>query len=215
MGRPAGRSSEETRARILAAAEQEFAARGYDGARMVAIARRARLTHAMLHYHFVAKAALYRAVLERVFGAMTARLEEAILAGARGGAAPALADLAAASHEIFAAHPRFVRIMLWEVAAGGPRVDAVAGPFFDRMATLVRASGRLVRPGHDPADVAVSLTGAFLFYFFDDPLVLRLWGRRRFGPARRRARAAHLRVLIEALMPARRRGGLSSGGAAS
>jgi hypothetical protein len=46
------------------------------------------------------------------------------------------------------------------------------------------------------------LVGALLFYFFDDPLVVRLWGRRRFGPAHRRRRAAHLRALAEGLLVA-------------
>lgn len=200
MGRPAGRTSAQTRARILAAAEAEFASRGYDGARMVAIARSAGLTHAMLHYHFVSKAALYRAVLERVFGAIGTHLGDAVRTATDGAPARALGELVEATYRVLAEDPRFIRVMLWEIAAGGPRIDAVAGPFFDRLAQVVRASGHLVRPPHDVADVAVSLAGALLFYFFDDPLVVRLWGRRRFGPARRRKRAAHLRALIEGIL---------------
>jgi TetR/AcrR family transcriptional regulator len=200
VARPAGRNSDQTRARILAAAEHEFAARGYDGARMVAIARRAKLTHAMLHYHFVSKPTLYRAVLERVLGALAVHFENAVRLGAGGAPVGALGALIEAGQRVFADHPCFVRVMLWEIAGGGPRIDAIAGPFFDRMAKLVRASGGLVRPGHDPGDVAVSLVGAFLFYFFDDPLVLRLWGRRRFGPARLHQRAAHLRGMVDAFV---------------
>ncbi|MBQ2779515.1 MAG: helix-turn-helix transcriptional regulator, partial [Bacteroidaceae bacterium] len=37
---------------ILAAAEQEFLTRGYDGARTTSIAQAAGVTHAMLHYYF-------------------------------------------------------------------------------------------------------------------------------------------------------------------
>ena len=37
---------------ILAAAEQEFLAKGFDGARTTSIAAAAGVTHAMLHYYF-------------------------------------------------------------------------------------------------------------------------------------------------------------------
>ena len=40
---------------ILAAAEQEFIAKGYDGARTTSIAQAAGVTHAMLHYYFRTK----------------------------------------------------------------------------------------------------------------------------------------------------------------
>ena len=48
MGRPAKVSPE----RILVAAAAEFASRGYAGARVDRIARRARVNKAMLYYHF-------------------------------------------------------------------------------------------------------------------------------------------------------------------
>ena len=59
MARPARVSPD----RILAAAAVEFAARGYAGARVDRIARRARVNKAMLYYHFRSKQGLYRALL--------------------------------------------------------------------------------------------------------------------------------------------------------
>src|SRR5262245_35096260 len=59
MPRPARVSPD----RILAAAAREFAARGYAGARVDRIARRARVNKAMLYYHFGSKQQLYRALL--------------------------------------------------------------------------------------------------------------------------------------------------------
>jgi AcrR family transcriptional regulator len=58
------RNSEQTRARILAAARKEFARKGFDGARVDAIAQRAQTSKRMLYYYFGTKAGLFRSVLE-------------------------------------------------------------------------------------------------------------------------------------------------------
>jgi AcrR family transcriptional regulator len=55
------------RARILAAAEDEFASRGYEGASMDAIAARTHTTRALINYYFGAKEKLYIAVLEQAY----------------------------------------------------------------------------------------------------------------------------------------------------
>ena len=71
MARPARVSPD----RILAAAAVEFAARGYAGARVDRIARRARVNKAMLYYHFHSKQGLYRALLRDTFGRAAERLQ--------------------------------------------------------------------------------------------------------------------------------------------
>lgn len=57
------RDPDRTRARILAAALTEFAAKGFAGARVDAIARRARGNKRMLYHYFGNKEALFTAVL--------------------------------------------------------------------------------------------------------------------------------------------------------
>jgi len=54
---------------ILAAAEEVFAERGFAGASMSEIARRAQLPKANLHYYFGTKEDLYRAVLDDILTA--------------------------------------------------------------------------------------------------------------------------------------------------
>ncbi len=54
------------RARILRAAEEVFAEQGYRGATTAAIAERAGLPKANVHYYFGTKEALYRAVLDDI-----------------------------------------------------------------------------------------------------------------------------------------------------
>ncbi|WP_299871959.1 TetR/AcrR family transcriptional regulator [uncultured Sulfitobacter sp.] len=51
--------------RITIAAELEFAERGFDGAGMKAISRRADVSQALLHYHFGSKDQLYTEVVKR------------------------------------------------------------------------------------------------------------------------------------------------------
>jgi AcrR family transcriptional regulator len=117
MGRPARVSPD----RILAAAALEFAGRGYAGARVDRIARRARVNKAMLYYHFHSKQELYRALLRQVFSRASERLR-AIAASDRPPAEKidrAIAGFAGFIRE----HAFFPAIMLREVAEGGAHLD--------------------------------------------------------------------------------------------
>jgi AcrR family transcriptional regulator len=80
MARPLASVAPGSRARLLAAATQEFAANGLAGASVDRIARRARLNKAMVYYHFQNKTALYRETIRANFEAVGARVERARLA---------------------------------------------------------------------------------------------------------------------------------------
>lgn len=117
MGRPAKVSPE----RILAAAAAEFAARGYAGARVDRIARRARVNKAMLYYHFDSKQGLYRELLRGTFSRVSHQLQE-IAQG--GGPADAMLDRAVQTiADVAHAQPFFPAVMLREVAEGGAHLD--------------------------------------------------------------------------------------------
>src|SRR5207247_7629299 len=62
---PTGRHPERTRERILAAALKEFSAKGFAGARVDRIARRARINKRMLYHYFGNKEHLFRQLLTR------------------------------------------------------------------------------------------------------------------------------------------------------
>lgn len=57
----------ETKERIFISAKREFSDKGFDGARMSAIARRANINQALIHYYFKSKENLYEQVLQRLF----------------------------------------------------------------------------------------------------------------------------------------------------
>jgi TetR/AcrR family transcriptional regulator len=65
--RKPGSDPQKTRRRILKESTAEFAARGFDGARVDKIARRCRLSKNMLYHYYGSKGGLYIAVLERTY----------------------------------------------------------------------------------------------------------------------------------------------------
>src|SRR5262245_42288820 len=65
------RNAVETKRRILAAASSEFAAKGFDGARLGSIARAASVQQALIHHYFADKEGLHREVVRGGLAAMT------------------------------------------------------------------------------------------------------------------------------------------------
>jgi TetR/AcrR family transcriptional regulator len=70
-GRPAAkkaiRDPERTKQRILKIASDEFANKGYDGARVDEIVRRSKVSKNLIYYYFGSKEALFIAVLESAY----------------------------------------------------------------------------------------------------------------------------------------------------
>src|SRR5690242_6259586 len=121
MARPKAADS-RSRARIVRAAAAEFAAHGYAGANMDRIARAARLNKAMIYYHFAGKTALYREILNDMFGAVGARV--AAVAASDASPADKIRGYVAAIAVEAEARPHFPPIWLREVAEGGKHIDA-------------------------------------------------------------------------------------------
>lgn len=117
-----GRSIEK-RMRILAAAAQEFAEHGFEGATTRAIAKRAELRHALVIYHFDTKLGIWQAVMRHVFH----WYEEAFktrLAGLAGvDDVTKLKLLQADFIRIAAQHPELHWLMSHEAGHGGERLS--------------------------------------------------------------------------------------------
>jgi TetR/AcrR family transcriptional regulator len=79
--KPRIRDARATRERILATAYKEFAARGYDGARIDAIVARCKISKNLLYHYFDGKEALFIEVMERAYRAMRERQNELALSG--------------------------------------------------------------------------------------------------------------------------------------
>jgi AcrR family transcriptional regulator len=109
--------------RILAAALDEFASRGFDGTTTAGVARRAGVTQSLVHYHFATKDQLWRAAVTTVLADMQ---------GSFTGSYGELADLDPLARlkvlvrrfvNFSAAYPEFGRILSYEGAVGGARLE--------------------------------------------------------------------------------------------
>jgi AcrR family transcriptional regulator len=165
MARPA--STPSTKQRLLDIALEEFAARGFAGAKVDRIARRARVNKAMLYYHFKSKAGLYTSILRDQFVA----LGEAA-ASARAPGLPADQQLTRFIDAIASEasrRPHFPPIWLREIAEGGRHLDPTVVAALRRVLETLGAildEGRkhgVLRAAH-PLVVQINIVAPLMFY---------------------------------------------------
>jgi TetR/AcrR family transcriptional regulator len=207
------RDAAASRARLRAAAADEFAARGFAGATVDRIATRARVTKAMVYYHFASKAALYREILRDLFAAVADRVARVRAAG--GPPDHQLAGFIRAINETALAEPRFPPMWLREIADGGRHVDdsvlRQVGRVLGTLAEIL-AEGRAAGDFRDVAPLIVQfgIVGPLLLAAATEPLRdrARARGRSRASvplpvpPITREAVAEHVhRMTLAALQP--------------
>lgn len=112
----APRNAEITRSRILDAAEREFAARGFAGARLREIAGAARVQPALIHHYFADKSGLYEAVLDRGLELMHS-VSWKVLEGADG-VAPLIRGFVDVLVDFYASNEQLLAIVRNETLAG-------------------------------------------------------------------------------------------------
>ena len=192
-----------TRRRILAAAGELFAARGFLATTMREIAQRARVNLAAAHYHFGSKQALYLEVVRGVFDKLEKRL-------AARGASPGASLDRLSRHELEELLRRRVETMLETVldtsSVHGAIMQREMTDPSDALPVIVkqfidpqrRAMDRLVarlEPGLSPAEVercTRSLVGQTFFYLTHRPALLLLMGRSRYPRGIEREAADHI-----------------------
>jgi TetR/AcrR family transcriptional regulator len=180
-GRPAGRvrakRTPDTRARILSAAAIEFSDRGFAGAGIDRIARRARVNKAMIYYHFTSKQALYEVVLGELYIAVRERLSTA---AARSGTPGEKIDaFVEALAEEVKARPHFLPMMLREMAQGGPHLGRPTFELIGSIFQLVRAivaegTGAGVFRPIDPVLAVVTIIGPTVVFHASAPVRARI-----------------------------------------
>jgi AcrR family transcriptional regulator len=114
------KAPEANRARILEAAIEEFAARGFKGASMDAIAARTHTTRALINYYFGGKEKVYLAVLEHVYGEI--RQAEDRLDLDHLSPVDAIRRIVEFTYNYYLEHEGFVRLVVAENQAGGRRL---------------------------------------------------------------------------------------------
>src|SRR5205085_3568481 len=120
------RDPERTRAAILAAATEEFTANGLTGARVDAIARRARVNKRMIYHYFGGKDGLYLAVLETTYAAIRAAEQELHLTDRD--PVDGMRELVLFTWHYFLAHPELVPSEEYQHLALFPRASRIFEP---------------------------------------------------------------------------------------
>lgn len=116
-------TSPSARDRILAAARQEFARHGYDGASVRSITRNAGVNLGAITYHFESKQLLYTAVLQALVGPVADRVRFAATADLPPLERVILMVRAAFIH--IRTHPEMPAIMMREMASGNEIAEPV------------------------------------------------------------------------------------------
>jgi AcrR family transcriptional regulator len=163
------KAPEANRARIVAAAIDEFAGRGFKGASMDAIAARTHTTRALINYYFGSKEKLYIAVLEQVYAGI--REAEGQLDLEDLDPVAAIRRIVEFTYHYYLEHEGFVRIVVAENQARGRHLRKSAAmrtlnrPIIERLAEVIargQREGRF-RRGVDPVEIhkAIAALGMF------------------------------------------------------
>lgn len=204
--------ADDTRDRLLRAAELEFATQGLSGARVDVIARRARINKQLIYYHFGDKDSLYQAVLERAYAGIRTKELELNLAG--DDPAAAMVKLVGFTFDYCVENRAFVRLLVNENVLEGRfirRSKAIrqsSSPLLKLLRDTVRhgvARGAF-RKGVDPVQLYITIAGLCFFYVSNIHTLSALFERDLDRPAARRERRRHvidvvLRYLDAKAMP--------------
>src|SRR5437773_1853915 len=170
-----------TKARILGAAEEVFAARGYEGASTRDIAARAGVNISSLHYHWESKETLYFAVFRNVFDQIVDLLENTLppLLGRRRDRRAVVDVAMGALFDFFAGNPNVPKLLLRRIiddadADLGIERDVLA-PSWEQFSAWL---ARLGRPFSDAESrlFMLSVHSVLLVYLLDSTAYRSLLG---------------------------------------
>ena len=207
------RDPERTRAAILAAAVDEFAAHGLGGARVDRIAARAGANKRMLYYYFGDKDGLFLAALEDRYAHI--RSAEAALDLEHLDPRKALKRLVEFTWNYLLEHPEFMALLnsenlhLGRHVGQSRRVREMHSPLVEMLREILERGERagLFRRGVDPVQLYISIAAEGYFYLSNRHTLSRIFGRDLMAPKALAERARHnADMILYALrrMPARR-----------
>lgn len=163
------KAPEANRARIVQAAIDEFAARGFKGASMDAIAARTNTTRALINYYFGSKEKVYLAVLEHVYSEI--REAEGLLDLDHLAPVDAIRRIVQFTFDYYLSHEGFVRLVVAENQAKGRHLKksramrTLNRSIIDTLArVLERGQGEgSFRPDLDPVEVNMTIAALGMF----------------------------------------------------
>jgi AcrR family transcriptional regulator len=199
---PRTRDADRTREKILRAAMHEFAAHGFGGARMEAIAGRSEVDKKLIYYYFAAKDELFLAVLEQSY--VDIRAAEHALQLQATDPLQAIETLVAFTWNHYLAHPEFLALLNSEnLHRGGHlkrsrRVRQLNSPLIEVLADVLargEASG-VLRSGIDPMQLYISIAGLAYFYLSNKHTLGAIFGRDLMSAEALAERLAHMTEVV-------------------
>ncbi|MBE3581912.1 MAG: TetR family transcriptional regulator [Thermoanaerobacteraceae bacterium] len=196
MPRPRHGSKE----RILAAAEEIFAAKGLEGARVDEIAARANINKRMLYHYFQGKEDLYTAVLKSNFEKLLALGSRAITSSP-----DPVEQIKAVITSFFyflAANPHYPRLLSWEALQGGAYARKVLPSIWEQGVPNLRAvieqgiARGTFRPDLDIRQLIASIHTLCTSYFMGEGLLAILWQDEPARPENLQKRLEHILDLV-------------------
>jgi len=193
-----GRIRESNEQRLLQAAETVFAERGFRGATTAAIAARARLPKANLHYYFRTKAELYRAVLADV---LELWLDELDRFTPDRDPAEAIAEYVAGKLYWSRMRPNASKVFANEILHGAPFLEAyLARDLRQRVEQKAKVIRQWIRHGKlrpvDPKHFIFQLWASTQHYADFDVQVRAVLGRKKLDARDFATAAANISTLI-------------------
>lgn len=193
MGRPRV-DDPGARAKIAAAAEELFAERGFDGAAIRDITKKAGVNSAMIHYYFGNKEGLYLAILEAAASRVQALLIETT--GRSGSTRDRLASFVEAYAAYMLSQPNLARILYREMLTGARHIKKIAQQYATVNYTMLRTllSDGVNRGELRPldADLApISLMGMVVIFQFLRPIISVALGKTEYDERFVKRLAAH------------------------
>lgn len=191
---------DQTKSKILTAADALFGELGFDVTTTRDIAQRSGVNKALIHYHFGTKDDLLEAVLEGYYGRLGEAMQAAL--ARRPSLAEQVEDLLDTYADFLAENRSFTRIVQREVASGR-HVEKIVErtlPMFQLGTAWLGSS--LPRPPKD-LDVVNLLTtvyGMVVTYFLYGEVLRKLTGKDPFAPAALAARKRHVRKVLSVLL---------------
>jgi TetR/AcrR family transcriptional regulator len=171
MARPK-KDDPEARAKILAAAEELFAARGFAGTSVRDIARSAAVNSAMIHYYFGNKEALYHAIIESA--ASTIRSLLITVTSSAQSVEEKLSQFVSGYAQYIFSHPNLARVLHRELLAGGAHLKQVLQPATNYKILREALSNAMRRGEMRKIDIdlaPVSLMGMILVFQLIQPVM--------------------------------------------
>ncbi len=196
------RDPERSRAAILKAARDEFAACGLAGARIDRIAQRAELNKRLIYYYFNSKDDLFLAVLESVYSEI--RSAEQHLHLLEMDPPDAVRRLIEFTWGYFFEHPEFITLLasanLHQARhlKRSSKVQEMNSPVIQTLGDVLergRKSG-VFRGGVDPVQLYISIAGIAYFYLSNKHTLSAIFGRDLLSPKARAERLGHMCDLI-------------------